>query len=63
MSLATLADVKEYLKVDGSDHDARITALVARAEQAVKSFTRREIEAPGSDVTEFYDGNLDSKVF
>ena len=63
MALATLAKVKEYLEISGSDHDARLTALVGRAEQAVKSFTRRELEAPGADVTELHDGADGDTVF
>lgn len=63
MALATLVQVKEYLQISGSTHDANLTALVARAERAVKSFTRRELEAPGSDVTEDHDGKLDDTVF
>ena len=57
MALATLAQVKVYLQISGSTHDANLTALLDRATEAIKSFTRRELESPGSDYTHYFDGN------
>jgi len=63
MALATLAALKEYLELTGSGHDARLTALLARSDTFVKSFTKRALEVPANDVTEYYDGNFTDTIF
>jgi len=63
MALATLAALKEYLELTGTAHDARLTALLTRSDEFVKKFTKRVLEVPGSDVTEFYDGNFTDAIF
>ena len=57
MALATLTKLKEYLETSGSDHDTRLTDLLDRATEAIKNFTRRELESPGADYTHYFDGD------
>jgi uncharacterized phiE125 gp8 family phage protein len=57
MALASLTKLKEYLEISGSAHDTRLTDLLDRATKAIKNFTKRELEAPGSDYTHYFDGD------
>jgi hypothetical protein len=51
MGYCTVADVKDYLDIEGADDDALLNDLIERAQKAVDSHTRRTFEDPGADVT------------
>jgi hypothetical protein len=51
MVYCTVADVKEYLDVEGAGDDALIGDLIDRAQKAIDSHTRRTFEDPGADDT------------
>ncbi len=55
MSLCTLANVKEYLEITLATHDARLTALAARAQAHIEDFCGRKFDA--ADYVEQYDGD------
>lgn len=55
MALATLAQLKEYLDVTQTAHDARLTALLDRATAVLERLAGRKFAA--SDVVEFHDGS------
>jgi uncharacterized phiE125 gp8 family phage protein len=57
MALASLTKLKEYLEISGSAHDTRLTDLLDRTTKAIKNFTHRELEVPGSDYTHYFDGD------
>lgn len=40
----SIDEVKEFLRIDGNDDDALITALTAAAEQYVKNATRPDVD-------------------
>ncbi len=54
VNLTTPADVKAYLGLTGSAQDALLTALIARASEAIERYCSREFAQLAR--TEYYDG-------
>lgn len=48
MALTTLTQVKTKLGISGTSEDAVLTALVAQADRAIKTWTRRSLESTSS---------------
>jgi len=53
-SLTTLADLKSYLGLSDVTHDTLLTALIARASEAIERYCSREFAQVAR--TEYYDG-------
>lgn len=49
MALSTLANLKLFLGITASTDDALLAAILSAADQAVKDYTRRDLEM--SDVS------------
>ena len=60
MAYCTVADVKEYLDIQGEADDPLIESLVGRAQQAIDSHTRRTFEDPGADATRYFTVGVDT---
>lgn len=58
MTLVTLDEVKDYLEITSTNHDARLTNLISYASQAVESYCGRELVA--NTYTEYHDGGTPS---
>lgn len=50
----TLAEAKNFLRVDGSDEDALISALISAAREMCESYTRRILVT--TTIDEYFDG-------
>ena len=57
----TVADVKDYLDIEGADDDALLNDLIERALKAIDSHTRRTFEDPGADATRYFTVGEDSQ--
>jgi hypothetical protein len=60
MAYCTVADVKEYLDIEGADDDALLGDLIDRAQKAIDSKTRRTFEDPGADATRYFTVGIDT---
>lgn len=56
MTYAVATDVKTYLGISGTGDDTLITALIARAQKAVDSYTHRMFEASADTTRRFEVG-------
>lgn len=59
MAYTTAALVKTYLGITGSTDDTLITALIARAQKAIDTYTQRTFEA-SADTTRYYTVGKDT---
>lgn len=57
---ASVADVKDYLDIEGAADDALIGDLIDRAQKAIDSHTRRIFEDPGADATRYFTVGVDT---
>ena len=60
MAYCTVADVKDYLDIEGAGDDALLNDLIERALKAIDSHTRRTFEDPGADATREFTVGLDT---
>ena len=60
MAYCTVADVKEYLDIEGADDDTLINDLIDRTLKAIDSHTRRTFEDPGADATREFTVGTDT---
>lgn len=60
MNLTTLADLKSYLGLSEETHDTLLTALIARASEAIERYCSREFAQLAR--TEYYDGRGVSRL-
>ena len=60
MAYCTVADVKEYLDIEGAGDDPLLDNLIERAQAAIDSHTRRTFEDPGADATRYFTVGIDT---
>ena len=60
MAYCTVANVKEYLDIEGAADDALINDLIDRTLKAIDSHTRRTFEDPGADATREFTVGTDT---
>ncbi len=60
MTYCTVADVKQYLDIEGGGDDALLGDLIDRAQKAIDSKTRRTFEDPGADDTREFTVGVDT---
>lgn len=60
MALCTLPEVKTFIGVAGASFDTLLTDLIKHADDKIKNFTRRKIEA--DDEVELHDGKMQKSI-
>ncbi len=60
MAYCTVADVKEYLDIQGTGDDTLIDDKIASAQKAIETITRRTFEDPGADATRYFTVGVDT---
>ncbi|MHC4649142.1 MAG: head-tail connector protein [Planctomycetota bacterium] len=61
MAYCTVADVKDYLDIEGAGDDALLNDLIERAQKAIDSHTQRIFENPGAAATRLFTVGVDTE--
>ena len=60
MAYCEIADVKNYLDIEGAGDDVLIDDKIASAQKAIETITRRTFEDPGADATRYFTVGVDT---
>lgn len=55
--IESVSNLKSFLQITSSTHDAKLTTLKAEVEQLVNGYCGRDFIVPSTPYTEFYDGD------
>jgi hypothetical protein len=61
MTYCTVADVKQYLDIQGADDDPLIEDLISRLKDVIDTETGRTWEDPGADATRYFTVGKDTE--